>query len=117
MPIVIQKEKEAYSLWLTLHKNFPKVERFGLGSKIEQTFLGILELSFSSSYLAIEQKIVFLNKTISRLDVLKFFIQLAWEGKLIPTEKYADLSIRLEEIGRMLGGWKKGLLQKKTPTR
>lgn len=113
---MIQKEKEAYSLWLTFHKNFPKVERFGLGNKIEQTFLDILELSFSSSYLASEQKIIFLNKTISRLDVLKFFTQLAWEGKLIPTEKYADLSTKLEEIGRMLGGWKKGLLQKKTLT-
>lgn len=114
---MIQKEKEAYCLWLALHKNFPKIERFGLGNKIEQTFINILELTFSSSYLAPEHKIILLNKTVSRLDVLKFFLQLAWENKLIPTEKYTDLSVRLEEIGRMLGGWKKGLLQKKTLTR
>ena len=116
MPIVIQKEKESYCLWLSLHKNFPKVERFGLGNKIEQTFIDILELTFSSSYLAPEHKIILLNKTISRLDVLKFFTQLAWENKLVSSEKYADLSARLEEIGRMLGGWRKGL-QNKTPAR
>lgn len=57
-----------------------------------------------------------LGKAISKLDVLKFFLQLSWESKLIHTERYANLSGQLEEIGRMLGGWRKGL-QKKTLTR
>ena len=57
-----------------------------------------------------------LSKTIAKLDNLKFFIQLAWENKLIPTDKYSVLSENLEEIGRMLGGWRKGL-QQKTPTK
>lgn len=56
-----------------------------------------------------------LNKAITRLDVVKFFVQLTWEDKLISNEKYADLLGKLEEIGRQLGGWKKGL-QTKTPT-
>jgi hypothetical protein len=103
------KQKEAYNVWLALHRNFPKVERFGLGQKIESAFLDILENSFSCVYLPPEPKIQLLGKTISRLDVLKFFSQLAWESKLIPTEKYAELSERLEEIGKMLGGWRKGL--------
>lgn len=58
-----------------------------------------------------------LGKIISRLDILKFFSQLAWENKLIPNDKYIKLSERLEEIGRMLGGWRKGLLEKKTPAK
>ena len=86
-----------------------------MGQKIEQSFLTTLEYTFTAAYLPPEQKIILLGKTISKLDVLKFFLQLAWESKLIPTEKYANLSERLEEIGRMLGGWKKGLLNK-TPT-
>ena len=57
-----------------------------------------------------------LGKIISRLDVLKFFIQIAWENKLIPEDKYIILSEQLHEIGRMLGGWKKGL-QSKTPAK
>jgi len=106
---VILKEKEVYRFWLTLHRNFPRVERYGLGQKIENMFLDVLELSFACVYLALEPKILLLGKVISKLDTLKFFIQLAWEGKLIPTEKYSDLSERLEEIGKMLGGWRKGL--------
>lgn len=109
------KEKEAYQFWLILHRDFPRVERFGIGSKIETIFLEVLELSFASLYLAPEQKVVLLAKTISRLDILKFFLQLAWECKFIHTERYADLSQRLEEIGRMLGGWKRGLDKKLSP--
>jgi hypothetical protein len=46
------------------------------------------------------------------MDILKLFLQIAWENKLIPSEKYIELSTKLQEIGRMLGGWKKGLLSK-----
>lgn len=101
--------------WLAIHRNFPKIERFGIGNKIEQNFLSILELTFQSAYLPLEQKIKLLTKTISKMDFLKFFIQLSWESKLIPTEKYSELALKLEEIGRILGGWKKGLETKLPP--
>lgn len=116
MPAVIIKQKEAYQFWLALHRDFPKTERFGLGQRIDNAFLWVLEFTFTASYLPPEQKIVLLGKAISRLDVLKFFLQIAWENKLIPNEKYLMLSKKLEEVGRMLGGWKKGL-KKKTPAK
>jgi hypothetical protein len=104
--------KETYLYWTFLHKNFPKVERLGLGNKIEQSFLLVLELTFLLSYSPINQKIVLIDRAISKLDVVKFFTQLAWEGKIIHTKQYSELSIKLEEIGRQLGGWKKGLQTK-----
>ena len=103
--------------WLALHRNFPKVERLGIGSKIEQNFLSVLELTFQSAYLPLEPKILVLAKAISRMDVLKFFIQLAWESRLLPTNKHSELTLKLGEIGRMLGGWKKGLEAKTPPTK
>lgn len=116
MPAVIAKEKEAYQFWLILHRNFPKTERYGLGRKIDLLFLEILELSFTSAFLPPDPKIILLGKIISRLDILKFFSQLAWENKLIPNEKYLELSQKLEEIGCQLGAWRKGLINKnKTP--
>jgi hypothetical protein len=50
-----------------------------------------------------------LGKAINRLDILKFFIQLTWEQKLVNNEKYLEISKELENIGKQLGGWKKGL--------
>lgn len=104
--------KETYLFWSFLHKNFPKVERLGLGNKIEQSFLLVLELIFLLSYSPIDQKIILITRAISKLDVVKFFTQLAWEARLIPTKQYSELSIKLEEIGKQLGGWKKGLESK-----
>ncbi len=114
-PQVIVLLKETYRLWFPLLRDFPKVERHGLGNTIETAFLDCLELTFCLSYLSLEHKIPMLNKAITRLDVVKFFILLAWESKLIPTEKYAHISLKLEEIGRQLGGWKKGLIKKTSP--
>ena len=115
VPVVITKEKEAYQCWIPIHRDFPRTERFGLGIRIENAFLDMLELSFAAVYLPLEPKILALGKTISKLDTLKFFMQLAWESRLIPTLKYTMLSEKLEEIGRMLGGWRKGLLEKLPP--
>lgn len=106
--------KGGYSFWLVLHRDFPKVERFGLGQKIDRSFLDALEFSFSAVYLSPEYKIPLLGKAISRIDTTKFFAQMAWENKLISTEKYSGLLAKLEEVGRQLGGWRKGL-QSKTP--
>lgn len=115
LPQVIIKEKESYTFWQKLHRDFPRVERLGIGQKIENLFLSVLEMTFSSAYLPSEPKIISLGKTMSRLDVLKFFIQIAWENKLISTEQHIELSQKLEEIGRQLGGWKKGLETKLPP--
>jgi hypothetical protein len=89
----------------------------GVGQKTDQAFLTVLEYTFIAAYLPPDQKVTVLSRTVSKLDVLKFFLQLAWENKLVPTEQYADLSAKLEEIGRMLGGWKKGLEAKLPPRR
>jgi hypothetical protein len=111
-PKVLLKEKETYRYWIIIHRDFPKTERFGIGQKIEQSFLNVLELTFASVYLAVEQKILMLSRTIAKLDNLKFFMQLAWESQLVKTEKYTIISKELEEIGRQLGGWRKGLQEK-----
>lgn len=113
-PSVLQKSKNAYSQWFLLFNNFPKVYRYTLGGKVEAYFLELLENIFVSLYLKPDQKITRLTIAISKLDGVKFFLQIAWENKCVPNEGYATLSEKLDEIGKMLGGWKKGL-ETKTP--
>ena len=81
---------------------------------MEGYFLELLENIFCSQYLSGENKIDRLTIAISKLDGIKFFLQIAWENKCVSNEKYLTLSTSLDEIGKMLGGWKKGL-QNKTP--
>jgi hypothetical protein len=41
--------------------------------------------------------------------LLKFFLQVAWEIKALDNKKYIRLSEKLDEIGKMLGGWLKSI--------
>ncbi len=45
-------------------------------------------------------------------DLLKFFLQIMWEHKIIDHKQYGSLILLLDEIGRMLGGWKKDIQEK-----
>jgi hypothetical protein len=114
-PVVLVKTKEAYSLWFKILADFPKIYRYSLGGKIENYFLSLLENTFITAYLSGDRKAAQLSIAILKLDNLKFFLQLAWENKCLSSIKYSALSENLDEVGRMLGGWKKGL-EMKTPS-
>ncbi len=62
IPQVIVLMKVTYLLWSSIHTNFPKVERLGIGNKIEQSFLLVLELTFLLSYAPLNQKIVLIDQ-------------------------------------------------------
>lgn len=106
LPITLIKLKKIYSTWLGLYRNFPKVERLGIGHKIDQKLITILEVVFLASFTSPAQKLPLLSKTIIRLDTTKFFMQLAWENKLLTTEKYSAIIMELETVGGMLYKWK-----------
>ena len=103
-----------YKLWHEILPNFPKDSRYTLGQKIDSAFLEVIERIIKAGYADKVEKLIFLKSASAKLDLLKFFLQIAWENKCVPNEKYALLSEQLNEIGRMLGGWRKGL-EKKTP--
>lgn len=98
-----------YKLWHIFRNNISKQVRFTLGAKIDILFLDTLELLFTASYLGKNEKLPILQKAQSKLDLLKFFLQIAWELKALDGKKYILLSEHLIEIGKMLGGWRKGL--------
>lgn len=105
-----------YKLWHEILSNFPKTSRYTLGTKIDSIFLEVTENAFIAGYLFGQEKLPALAKSIAKLDLAKFFLQIAWEIHTLDNKKYIALSEKLDEIGRMLGGWKKGL-EKKTLTR
>lgn len=118
-PTIISKLKYAFADWILIAPHIPKIARYGLGSKIEQSFISVLEMSYRAVYSPIDKKIILLEGSITRLDTLTFFLQIAWENKLIPDSKYLKLSEKIQEIGRDFGSWKKSteirILKTKTP--
>ena len=98
--------------------HIPKGARYTIGARIENKFLDLLELAYIAYFTAKENKMEKISECILTLDTLKFIISVAWEGKLISNKNYEEVSVKLDEIGKMLGGWKNSLnnLEKKNRT-
>jgi len=106
---ILQRIKEGYLLWLNIVGHIPKGARYTIGARIENKFLDLLELSYVAYFTKKEQKIEKISECVLVLDTLKFLVHTAWEGKLISHAHYADIGGKLEEVGRIFGGWKKSL--------
>ncbi|MDP2587787.1 MAG: four helix bundle protein [bacterium] len=104
-----------YNEWRLFLRNFPKDTRYTLGAKVDVLFLEVAEALFVASRVERAYKLPFLRKASLKLDLLRFFLQVAWESKSLDTKKYIRMSEHFDEIGRMLGGWQKQTLQKETP--
>jgi len=106
------KLKDIYRVWQEYLTSFPKQNRYTLGNKIDDVFLMAIEYCFLASYASKDAKLIHLERCISRVDLLKLLLQLAWEIRALDTQKYTVLGEQLQEVGKMLGGWKKGLESK-----
>lgn len=111
-PPVIEHLKNVYKRWILIERNFPKCERFGLGQKIDFLFTDLLDLLQRASFSPINIKIPLLEKSLLTIDSIRFFIQLSWELKLISSKQFTLIGQEIEDIGRMIGGWRKGLISK-----
>lgn len=103
-------------LWRNFFHNFSKSFKITLAEKIDSTFISLLESLYIAQYQDSNSKLQTINKAISTLDILKFFLQIAWESKELDERKFILLSEKLVEVSKMLSGWKK-YLEQKTPTK
>src|SRR3989344_15058 len=103
---ILQKLRAAYKLWHEFLRRFPKTSRYTLGAKIDGLFVETLEQTIIASFLERSEKLPFVKKAILKLDVLKFFLETAWEIHSLEQKHYLLLSEPLHEAGKMLGGWR-----------
>ena len=96
-------------LWLNIVPHIPKGARHTIGARIENKFLDLLELSYCAYFSEKEKKKEGISKCILVLDTLKFLIHVAWEAKLLSHQQFEGIALKLDEIGKMFGGWKKSL--------
>jgi hypothetical protein len=97
-------------VWIDFLPHIAKNSRYTIGQRIENKFLDLLELSYATYFSEKDKKVEKIAKCILILDTLKFLISVAWEGKIISNGKYEELSFKLNEAGKMLGGWKKSFI-------
>jgi len=93
-------------LWIypTVNK-FPKSQRFVLGQHIEDIILKILEGIIEANQE--RNKIPYLKQISVNLDKLRILIRLSKDLRFISIKQYGFATNKVNEIGKMLGGWLK----------
>lgn len=108
IPIII-KLYELYKIYYNYLALFPKKDKYALGKKCEEQIIEILEMVIQAKSCSQTEKKKSLDTASVKLDMLKIFIRLCQDLKLLDQKKYLNISERLQEVGRMLGGWQKSL--------
>jgi len=103
--IIFQK---LYDLYLYTHKTvagFPKSQRFLLSTNLLQTNMEMIRLTIianSKPDRLNEQK----QLSVS-LDLFRIFVRISRDVNFLSVKKYSHMMERINEIGKLLQGWKK----------
>lgn len=114
---VLQKLKEVYLIWFEYYQNLPKLHRHTLGQKIDCLFVESIEMIAQASFLNPREKQPYVRVGIRKIDTLKILLMILWETKSLDNKKYIALSLKIEEIGKMLGGWNGQLTKQNSPNK
>jgi len=112
---VLERIKHAYILWYAFYQTIPKTHRYTLGGKVDTEFVTLIEAVASATFLSKTEKQPWVRLAIRKLETLKIFLLILWETESLETKEYIALSIPLEEIGKILGGWNGQLTKQNSP--
>jgi len=109
--------KDAYQLWHVFYKELPKEHKYTFGQRVDTLFVEIIESIAAATFLSKGDKLPYVRLSIKKLDALKVLLMILWETKSLDNKKYIALSLKLEEIGKNLGGWNGQLTKQNSPTK
>lgn len=112
---LLQKLKATYILWYGYYQTIPKPHRHSLGARVDNLFIDTIEAVASAGFLPRTEKQPYVRLGIRKLDTLKVLLMVLWESKSLDNKKYTALSMPLDEIGKMLGGWNGQLAKQNSP--
>ncbi|MFH0820554.1 MAG: four helix bundle protein [Candidatus Peregrinibacteria bacterium] len=104
---IINRSYEAYKNIVDLNLKLNKRWRYSLGISLEQTILDLIEHLVMAKNAPKPLKAGYLIKASSKLEVARLKLRLILEYKLGNETGVFQLQAKLEEVGRMLGGWLK----------
>ena len=93
-------------LWTLNHTaRFPRHHRYSLGLRIEATLLDLLDALIEARY--VREKLKLLDRANILLERFRFQMRLARDLKVLASNSFEFQAKQVEEIGRMIGGWRK----------
>lgn len=76
-----------------------------------------MEALATAGFLARQEKLPYVRLAIRKVDTLKVFLMIVWETKSLADKKYLTISLKIDELGKMLGGWNGQLQKQNSPVK
>ncbi len=112
---MLQKLKDAYVRWFEYYCSLPKTHRYSLGQRIDHIFIESIECVAAAAFLSPQEKIPYVRHAIRKVDTIKILLLVLRETKSLDNKKYIALSEKIDEVGKMLGGWNGQLTKQNSP--
>ena len=106
---IINKTYEAYKAIIDLNNKMEKRRRYSIGLSLENSILDCMESLVMAKNATKTLKAGYLIKACSKLEVSNLKLRLTLELALVSETKIFQLQTKLDEVGRMLGGWLKSV--------
>ena len=106
---IIQKAYDFLKEMIPTINRFPKHQRFLVGDKMQSLIIYILETFIEAYYLPQVEKKAKLLKANVELEKMRFFLRLGYDLGFYHSNRYKQLIEKVDELGRMTGGWLKSL--------
>ena len=104
-PVAVGKAYD-FVLWLLPKvENFPRTHRFTVGERLTTHGLDLLTALVEAAYA--RQKGELLEQASRKVNSTRYLLRMAKDLKLMSIDAYGFSAEKLDEIGRMVGGWSK----------
>lgn len=101
--------QKAHNLTLDIYKitiTFPRYEEFGLGNQMRRSSSSIpTNIAEGFKRKSCKDSCHFYNISEGSLEELKYQLLLSYDLNYITEDKYQELFLKSEEVGRLLNGW------------
>ncbi|AJA42429.1 S23 ribosomal protein [Alkalihalobacillus alcalophilus ATCC 27647 = CGMCC 1.3604] len=105
--MILQKTYDMIEYAYLCLKQYPKSERHTLAAETKKSMYELLKLIIRAN------KRYYKKTTLQDIDVelenLRYLVRLGNSLGFMPFKKYEHLSRKINEVGRMLGGWFKSI--------
>ena len=106
---ILKNSVDLYKEYYQYLKTFPKKDQYMLGKRCEDHIIVFIERILIAAGLPKENKLKILLEANAKFDVLKVLFRVGRELKILDNKKYLSLEGRVQDIGKMLGGWIRSL--------
>lgn len=110
--LIYQKYTDVIEYGYNLLKKYPKSEKYGLSSEMRKSMFETIRLILYANKMSNKyNKLDIINKIDAEIASQKFFVRFSYKSKYINNNNYYEWSKRLDEVGKILGGWIKSCLK------